>query len=405
VKGLTTSADAVRSVGPTSAAGAARVQSGTLLLLLAAAALAVVRFTPVVARMVREADFPDHTRFAQALLETGEWQPHFAYHLFVIGAHAILPGVTWMQAAQVVTLAGLGATAAVLAWWIRTSSSARPWGYLLAAVLPLVLLTVQPVLWSVVAANDRWLIGYLPPNQWHSPTTLFSKAPALALFVLGLRALGGARASAGAIGACALVALFSVLIKPSFLMAFVPALVAAALRRRRHSDWRLIGAGIAAPTIVVLGGQFLARYVLALDPETMTFSPLYVIGLYSPVDTATLAQKFVASLLFPLAVTISFPAALREIRLPLAWLVLLCGASYGYLLAEGGQLADHGNFLWSGQLAAFVLFAAAAVELAQRLATGTERGWRIGLRAAVCAAILVWHLESGIRHFSASWLS
>ena len=89
----------------------------------------------------------------------------------------------------------------------------------------------------------------------------------------------------------------------------------------------------------------------------------------------------------------------RKLGLPVAY------GSYEELLAEGGRLADHGNFLWSGQLAVFVLFAVATVILVGRITAGaaTSRS-TLWLRAIVCSVLLAWHLVSGIRHFETSWL-
>ena len=50
----------------------------------------------------------------------------------------------------------------------------------------------------------------------------------------------------------------------------------------------------------------------------------------------------------------------------LAWLVFGIAAAYGYLLAEAEPNMGDGNWLWSGQVALFVLFAESVLFLRSR---------------------------------------
>ena len=99
-------------------------------------------------------------------------------------------------------------------------------------------------------------------------------------------------------------------------------------------------------------------------------------------------------------------------RVQLGWATVFIGAAIGYLLAES-QRPGAGNFLWSGQLAVFVLFAASTVAVLRDAATAGAGGRRLrempgaagvqrrGLRCA--AASCLWHVDddetaSGIQH-------
>ena len=73
------------------------------------------------------------------------------------------------------------------------------------------------------------------------------------------------------------------------------------------------------------------------------------------------------------------------------------------LLAEGGR-ANDGNFLWSGQLAAFVLFVATAVAVLRAAATGGTGASGPG-KFALCGGVFLWHVTSGIQHLYATWLA
>lgn len=371
------------------------------------AAATFLRFVPVVRRMLEAGDFPAHIRLARAMAEQGSaaMAHHPGFHLVVAAVHAIVPGAGWERSALWVIVGGLVAAALILVAWIRRAVPAghRRTLWLAAALLPVALLTVQPALPWGPLARDPWLFGYFPANQLHTPTTMFSKPFALALFAFGMRAVHGSRAGRGAIALCAGVVIASALVKPSFLIAFAPALGLMAIARRQQVNWIFVACGFVAPALILLGVQYLARYGSG-DGVSVQLAPLLVLGLYgAPTDAATLLLRLVASVLLPLAAVAFFPrAALRDPALRLAWLTFACGAAYAYLLAEGGGQADHGNFLWSGQLAAFVLFAVTVMFVLRQLVAAAP-GKDIWLRGGACAALLAWHVASGVRHLQSSW--
>lgn len=360
---------------------------------------------PIVWRMTDTGDFPPHTRFAQQIAGGTLAIPHVGYQGLVIAAHTIVPGVEWRGAAAIVTIAAVLGAAVVIAGWIAQAlhDTAAPWQLAAAATIPLALLVAQPVLGFGTLERDPWLIGYFPANQMHNPTTILSKPLALMLCAFGVRALfGPAAATGGRIAACALLTVAAGTVKPSYLMALLPAVGLLALARGRRTDWRLVMLGLALPALLLLLGQYLFYYRLGTTGQTVTWAPLMVIGLYSSTTALTLAWKLIASILFPLAVVAAFPAVWREGRVRLAWLTFAAGAAWGYLFAEAGGQADAGNFLWSGQLAAFVLFAVCAVSLLTQVAS-EPRAIAVRVRAAACAAILGLHVLSGVRHLHQSW--
>ena len=243
-----------------------------------------------------------------------------------------------------------------MAWWLRgalsTSTSALLVG---AAFVPAALCVLQPVLSLDPTRYDAWLFGYFPPNQWHSPTTLFSKPFALLLLGLGPAVVWpehGTRAGRPRMLASAALVVMSALVKPNFIMAFLPALGALALLHWRHTDWHWFRISFGLPTIAVLVWQYDVAYTLTTEGSGVILAPLHVIGLYSPTDLVTLGWRLAASVLFPLVAVACYPTVRADRRVQLGWATFVIGAAFGYLLAEGAG-ADDGNFLWSGQLAAF----------------------------------------------------
>jgi hypothetical protein len=114
------------------------------------------------------------------------------------------------------------------------------------------------------------------------------------------------------------------------------------------------------------------------------------------VDAAAIARSLLASLAFPLAVAALWPrAAWRDPALRLAWGGTLVGLFISYFIAEAGDRLYDGNFLWTGQMAVFVLFVAAAAFVRGNLA---GRNGLLYARAAAVAIVLLLHVQAGIRH-------
>ena len=377
-------------------------RAGAIALVLAPG-VCLIAFTAVVARLLPVLDFVRHIEFARHLAETGAMLPHFGYHIVVFAVQALTPA-DWVAAAGIVTLGGVAGSAAVLAWWLRGALSSSASALLVAAALvPAALFVLQPVLPLDPTRYDAWLFGYFPPNQWHSPTTLFSKPFALLLLGLGPAVVWpayGTRADWPRMLTSAALVVMSALVKPNFIMAFLPALGVLAVLHGRRSDWHWFGLGFALPAVAVLAWQY---YALNAEGAGVILAPLYVIGFYAPTDFVTLAWRLVASVLFPLAAVVCFQSVRADRRVQIGWATFLIGAAIGYLLAEG-EYADSGNFLWSGQLAAFVLFAATAVAVLRAAAAGGAGASRLG-RFALCGGVFLWHVTSGIQHLYATWLA
>ena len=375
-------------------------RAGAGIALVLAPGVCLIAFVAVVTRMLElDTDFPHHIRYAQQLAETGAIQPHLGYHAVVIVVQALTPA-DWVAAAGIVTLGGVAACAAVVAWWLRGAlSTSVPALLVCAALVPVAVCVLQPILPFDPTRYDLELFGYFPPNQWVSPTTLFSKPFALLLLGLGpavVWSTRGARAGRTRILTSASLVVTSVLVKPNFIMAFLPALGALAVLHWRRTDWRWFGLSFAIPAVAVLGWQYYVVYPLNPDGAGVILAPLQAIGVRSSTDLVTLGWRLIASVLFPLTAVACFPSVRADRRVQLGWATVFVGAAIGYLLAES-QRPGAGNFLWSGQLAVFVLFAASTVAVLRDAATVGAGGRRLR-RFALCGSVFLWHVASGIQH-------
>ncbi|PQJ97469.1 hypothetical protein CXB77_01595 [Chromatium okenii] len=106
----------------------------------------------------------------------------------------------------------------------------------------------------------------------------------------------------------------------------------------------------------------------------------------------TVYPKLVLSILFPLSLLVMFGRELLTDRLvTLAWLMFSIGTGYGWILAESGGRMFDGNWLWSGQIAAFLLFIASTrflIRLIPRINTAK--------RCKIAWIFLFLHFVSGL---------
>ena len=306
--------------------------------------------------------------------------PHFGYHAAVMVVQALTPA-DWVAAAGIVTLGGVAACAAVVAWWLRGAlSTSAPALLFAAALVPAALFVLQPILPLDPARYDAWLFGYFPPNQWHSPTTLFSKPFALLLLGLGPAVVWpahGTRAGWPRMLVSAAFIVMSVLVKPNFVMAFLPALGVLAVVNWRRTDWQWLVLGFTMPAVEVLAWQYDVAYTLNTGGAGVVLAPLHVIGLQSPTDLVTLGWHLAASVLFPLAAVACFPSVRADRRVQLGWATFVIGTAFGYLLTESSGFAEDGNFLWSGQLG--------GLRTVRRVSGGGAPGYRDRRRAREAA--------------------
>ena len=322
--------------------------------------------------------------------------PHPLYHVLV----ATLAAVSGFAVPSVgIGVAVLAQTClALVAYFdLRAAAGGRA---AVAALLALGLTVVAPLYWLTPASREFYF-GYLFPNALHSPTIILLRPFALGLFLgcAGVLAAAADPPSARTAG-LALLTLLCAAAKPSYLICLLPALGAAWLLEGRPIDrrWSALALGVLLPGALIAAAQ--AVFTLTTDrmePTTIVLAPLKVVFIYTHRDVALVVVKLALSVVFPVAVVAAFARdAVRDGALRLAWLAFLAGALYAYGLAETGPRMSHGNFLWSGQAAAAVLFAASARFALARARTGEREAPGAYLRLAVCGGAFALHVASGI---------
>ena len=303
--------------------------------------------------------------------------------MMVLAVRNILSIQHW-KAALIVQMGNQGLLALVLFFLAKEVLPERNcW---LPVALPLGIMLAAPMF--LLALNDQRLyFGYLGINSYHNPTTFALKPYAVILFIIPAFALEKEKIPAFQAIICLLAVILSTLIKPSFIICLLPAAGIIFLEnviRRKAFDWKVILFCVFIPSLLVLAFEYLSTY--SSGSVNVKISPFVVMKNSSDF----LLVKFLFSMWFPLAVLITYwKKAIKYFPLKLAWLIFFFGASYTYLLAEGGWRIFHGNFTWSGEICMFVLFAVSTLFFFGQMNKTVPKGkWAITLAAGFLPHIL-----------------
>jgi hypothetical protein len=363
----------------------------------AALAVAVVAiFHPVLERTAwRDAygDYRWHGRSAARLAASGRPEtPHPLFPLLVAAAASLRSQPRWRDTAVQVALCAQVVLALLLAARLER---AWPGGRVVAAALGASALALA--LMSSSAVNlGSWstrnvYAGYVVPNVHHNPTFLLMRPFALAHWLITAQVMTANPRATGyaGIAALALLGVLAALAKPSYALIVLPAVaVLAGIRwaRREPFDGRALLLGAALPTLAVLAWQYVVTFG---EDAVVEWAPLRVMRGF-PGSPFRLAL----AVLYPaVAAAAFFHAAVRDVRLALAWLGLGFGVGYAYLLTESGARSGHANFLWSAHAGAFLLFVATSLFLLEQAGRAPRRG---ALRLPLCGAAFALHLIGGV---------
>ena len=332
-----------------------------------AAVVAALIFMPlflmeVYAGTKGDSDFPTHLLWAMDI-KSGRPVPayvmaHSAWQFLVLAFNTIL-GLSSRGAELISILLCVGLSAGILTWWF--------WPTLVEAGLPLWRVVVVVLGLNIAAPVALWwfsdhelYLGYVGIISYHNPTIIMLRPLALLQFMYALRGFSARPVSKISVWVSGLVSLLSTFAKPNLAICLLPALVLLVLFRlirKERVNLLFLVLGILIPTAGMLAWQFLLSYH-STDSTHVIFAPFGVIGAYSH----DLAPKFLLSILFPLLVKVFYwKQASHNLTLVFAWLVFIFGAFFTYFVAESSIRFKDGNFTWSGEIALFLLFAAATL--------------------------------------------
>lgn len=333
--------------------------------LLLCVLLSMLIFAPITYRRIAlpvDCDYAQHVVAAQEWLDSGHLEPGFLSHpllqILLIAMHKLSFGKLGLYASlMVLQLLVQGAISAILFLWFPAPSTSKGhfWRSFLAISLPL----LAPFM--LLAFQDGFFYyGYIGLANYHNPTIHLLKPFALLALILALRAFDGKKNSPLFYILSATFIILSAMVKPNFLLVFIPALcLVAAIKflQKKPLDIPYILFGFLLPALAILTAQWYIAYASGESGSAIIIAPFQVEAAFSK----NLLPKFLLSSLFVLQSTFilrrEFP---RDESLQLGALVFIIGLLQFYLLAEDGPRMYHGNFRWSGQIAIFLFTAVLA---------------------------------------------
>lgn len=279
------------------------------------------------------------------------------------------------KAALIVQLVNQGFLALILFYLVKQASPER--NSYIPIILPLGIMIAAPF-FLIAFKDQQFYNGYLGINSYHNPTIFALKPYALVFFLISSIAIANEWIPANKMIFGLFAAILSSLMKPSFTICLLPAVglfYLASFINKKALDRKAILLYIFLPSILVLAYEYFSTYTSG--DVSVEFLPLVVMRNSSNF----LLFKFVLSIWFPLIVLINYwKSAMADMPLKLAWATFFFGASYSYLLAEGGWRIFHGNFTWSGEISLFVLFTVSAIFFfSQMEKTFSKTKWTITL--------------------------
>jgi hypothetical protein len=340
-----------------------------------------------------EGDLRLHLALA-AQIERGAAVPvaHRGFHYAIILISRVLG---WSLGTSATLLLALATCASfLLTYWLLRELTRDGVERVWLAALALVMSLVGPL--YLPFFNRDLYLGQGTPNIWHNPTWVLMQPLALLTVGLWYRSLGHRQPRAAAAwrrAGASIALLASTFVKPSFAVVFLPALAVLAAIRGGSLREKALGfahlAILAAPTLALLGFEYLRHYAAADSGTRLIVAPFVVWGAKTP----SVAISALLTVAFPLVVSIGWPETLREDRgLQVIWIVTAIAFLERALLAESGPQMMHGNWAWGYFIALKLLFVFA---LAAFLGRAGGPG-RVRPRVILAWTVLAFHLAAGL---------
>jgi hypothetical protein len=246
------------------------------------------------------------------------------------------------------------------------------------------------VVFSLPAGH--FYLGQIPPNVWHSSTTIFVMPFALLLFLLSYDQL--IQPTSRRLLAITVLILLNVTAKPSFF--FVLASVYPFFLLGRFGLKRTFWVNLLPVLlgVIVTGLLYYLIYVLEFTILISEGSGLEIrpFAAWSRLSSH-IPLSLLCSLFFPVTFLAVFrPGLGKHLLLEYAVSAYLVALGMFVLLAETGPRADHGNFIWQAVICAYILFAVTGVLFSTKIRQLGMRDWRIKVSGLAWSA----HLLAGI---------
>lgn len=247
---------------------------------------------------------------------------------------------------------------------------------------------VAPIL--LFTLDQRLIIGYINPNLWHNPTYTLVKPFALWIFFFVIDYWDKPITFRRWISLAVMTGL-SILAKPNFILAFLPALFVT-LVIQTHSlkklSWGMLSA-MTIPAVILL----LYQYSMSSAASGNQFFLIpFKAALYSAGSWINMIVFYLLSILFPFLVGIfSFNKVMDKFEFQLVWMNFVVAFLTWILFVELPYMSSL-NFGWGLNLALFLLFTYSIGWLLRNPWWVKKRDWK----TALTGVALGMHFLSGV---------
>jgi len=245
-------------------------------------------------------------------------------------------------------------------------------------------------------SQEYLLLGKLASNVWHNSTTTAVMPFVVLLFYQSLKFIKDPQISYTNIFYILLFGLINLLIKPSFLFAFIPAfslilLISEGFKSRKF--W--VGVSIAFSIFILIIVEYYIIYEVDFyhqvynQPKTnIIVKPFYILALFNQ----NVLTAIYLSLLFPITCVIFFEKEIKSnISLQYTLLLFLFAFIIGVLFIEEGARAGHGNFTWQIIFVNYIVFLVFALLAYERI---KYLGY-LHYKSIILIVVFIWHILSG----------
>jgi hypothetical protein len=260
--------------------------------------------------------------------------------------------------------------------------------------------SVAAPLWT---GGATFYLGRFAWNIWHNPTYIMMIPAALLLF--GMSAAFSRQPLRHTLYILILV-MINLLVKPSFLFAWVPGMFFYLLWKERKINLRLlrVTAILGVSGLAILGMYFWIYSVGGID-ELLADGPENGIGIsflsvwkfFLQNSNTRMGVALVSSMIFPACFFLFYGGSPRITRMTYIsiWL-MIPGLFFALFMVETGSRFYHGNFFWTAYSTTFMLQLACVINLLQM--QRRER-WQ-STRSRVLAGIFALHTISGLMYMT-----
>lgn len=257
------------------------------------------------------------------------------------------------------------------------------------------LLLVSSIYFPPISKN--FYLGQGAANFWAVPTLIVVKPFALASILLLVMLLNRTERKGAALCSLgfSLALLFSVIMKPNFILGFLPVAAVYILFKWKQTNREVCFLAITAfaPAILLLSYQYYVNYYSSpSDGVIITWFGVW--KLYSD----HIALSILLGIAFPLSlVVLRFRALSRSDYLQIAWAFYFVTFLQFAFLAEN-MYPSAGNFSWGYNIALWILFIFSTAEFFRWLSEEKEANVREKGKMALASVFFFLHLTSGIAY-------